>query len=355
MKALLLLFAIAGSTFGVNVYLMVPGTTKVCLMTNATNATPIRITCKSAHNMADNDYVKVANVPGNTAANGFRYADVIDATHFDLYSATGPTTAVAGNGAWTNGDGRGGSPPGGPQFAAVVAPYTLTDHPRIGVNPKSDGNLVRMAASVGNGLLTSIVDSSNTAEATYTVDHGLSVGDKICIYSATDTDLNCSSTAGSSVYKTITAVPTSKKIQWTSASVTDATNESSNLTVSSWAQGANKAWLGLHAQRGEMDSANQYADHRKNYMLNLGLICYINRADTSACAVAKNGLLNVQVVGGSNFGCDLTPTGSGGYCDSGNSDYIGSFLQDVAVLYSTNRWQLSGPQRQELQTRSSTI
>jgi hypothetical protein len=147
-----------------------------------------------AHHYTDNDKIRQEGVVGNTAANGTFYVDVIDSTHYDLYSASGPTMAVASNGTWSNGDVKSVTY-GGIQTSTLVTAKTLKPHPRIGVDP--DGNLNKMAASVGNGLLTSIVDSGNTAEATYTRAHGLSVGHKICVYGASDNDLECSSTSRS--------------------------------------------------------------------------------------------------------------------------------------------------------------
>lgn len=75
--------------------------------------------------------------------------------------------------------------------------------------------------------LTSIVDSSNTATATTSTDHGLSVGNAVTIAGATDTDLN-----GTYI---IATVPGTTTFTITTASVTDATYNGAALTMSTTA------------------------------------------------------------------------------------------------------------------------
>jgi hypothetical protein len=65
-------------------------------VTNATNATPIVITTSAAHLFADNDYVIVASVGGNTAANGTWKITWLSGTTFSLDTSVG-------NGAYTSG------------------------------------------------------------------------------------------------------------------------------------------------------------------------------------------------------------------------------------------------------------
>ena len=62
----------------------------------ATNASPIVVETSGAHGRTTGDTVKVSDVTGNTAANGFFTVTVVDATHFALDSS-------AGNGAWVSG------------------------------------------------------------------------------------------------------------------------------------------------------------------------------------------------------------------------------------------------------------
>jgi len=72
---------------------------RVIDITGATNASPIRLTIAD-HQLTDADAITVAGVLGNTAANGTRYVDVINAKEVDLYSDAGLTTEVAGNGTY---------------------------------------------------------------------------------------------------------------------------------------------------------------------------------------------------------------------------------------------------------------
>lgn len=77
-------------------------------VTNATNATPIVITTNAAHGLTSGDFVQIANVGGNTAANStntnpFWYVTVLSSTTFSLYSDVARVTGVAGSGAYTSG------------------------------------------------------------------------------------------------------------------------------------------------------------------------------------------------------------------------------------------------------------
>lgn len=85
----------------------------VLFVTDATNATPIVITTSTAHGLADADQIAILGVGGNTAANAISYADVLtgggnidadgNSIKFRLFSDSGLTTGVAGNGAYTSG------------------------------------------------------------------------------------------------------------------------------------------------------------------------------------------------------------------------------------------------------------
>jgi photosystem II stability/assembly factor-like uncharacterized protein len=72
-------------------------------ISDATNATPIVVTTAANHQLADGNVIYISGVVGNTATNGKYYAKVTSysATTFGLYSDSGLTTAVAGNGAYT--------------------------------------------------------------------------------------------------------------------------------------------------------------------------------------------------------------------------------------------------------------
>lgn len=85
-------------------------------VTAATNATPIVITTNIPHGLADGNLVGIAGVLGNTASNSssssnifgglpFWYAKVtgFTSTTFAIYSDSGLTTGVAGNGSYTSG------------------------------------------------------------------------------------------------------------------------------------------------------------------------------------------------------------------------------------------------------------
>lgn len=71
-------------------------------ISNATNASPIAITTKSAHGLSSGTAYPIRRVQGNTAANGTYYVSVSDATHFTLYSDAGLSVPVAGNGAYVS-------------------------------------------------------------------------------------------------------------------------------------------------------------------------------------------------------------------------------------------------------------
>jgi photosystem II stability/assembly factor-like uncharacterized protein len=64
-------------------------------LTDATNTAPIVVT-SAGHGLQSDELVRVQNVAGNTAANGFHHATVLDADHFELDGS-------AGNGAYTGG------------------------------------------------------------------------------------------------------------------------------------------------------------------------------------------------------------------------------------------------------------
>lgn len=72
-------------------------------ITDATNASPIVVTTADDHGLLDGQKVYIQAVNGNTATNGVRWVDRLSATTFALYSNSSLTTAVAGNGAYTNG------------------------------------------------------------------------------------------------------------------------------------------------------------------------------------------------------------------------------------------------------------
>lgn len=342
-RAILLLLLPVSSVFAETLYLRDFESNKNCRITGVTNASPAVITCAAAHNLTDGDRVFVANVAGSTGTRGLRYADAIDSTRFSIYSDSGLTIPIAASGVWRNGDGPSGWP-GGPQLAGKVTGYTLSSHPRLLLDPNTGGNLILIAASVGNGLLTNIVDSGTTSEATYTQDHGLSIGDKICVFSSTDTDHNCSNTPNSGTYFTITSTPTARKIQWTTSAVTDGTYSSSDLTVSAYAQGGNPRWLDVNSGRSTLDTSSNYlypaTDFYKFRSLNQALICYINRADTTACAVAKQSVLNAEALA-VNFACDTTTAN----CNSAYGDYASFHLAYMAQIYTLTRWQLSAGEK----------
>jgi hypothetical protein len=64
-------------------------------ITGATNATPIQITCAN-HGYANNDYVAIINVGGNTNANGIWQITNVSTNTFDLVGSTGNATFTSG-------------------------------------------------------------------------------------------------------------------------------------------------------------------------------------------------------------------------------------------------------------------
>lgn len=73
---------------------------------SASAATPIRIT-SAAHGLANGDFVNIAGVVGNNAANGYFRVQVVDANRFNLLTPTGANTMGPGGpfagagGTWT--------------------------------------------------------------------------------------------------------------------------------------------------------------------------------------------------------------------------------------------------------------
>ncbi len=65
-------------------------------VTGATNATPIVITTSAAHGYSTNNYVEIAGVTGNTAANGIHQITVLTTTTFSLDFSTGNGAYVSG-------------------------------------------------------------------------------------------------------------------------------------------------------------------------------------------------------------------------------------------------------------------
>jgi hypothetical protein len=77
-------------------------------VTGATNASPIVIQTDVAHALVDGQQIVIANVQGNTNANGTWYAKATsyDGTHFGLYQDQALTTPVSGNAGYTSGSGN---------------------------------------------------------------------------------------------------------------------------------------------------------------------------------------------------------------------------------------------------------
>jgi PKD repeat protein len=70
-------------------------------ITAATNAAPIQITTSAANGLLTGDYVKIAGVAGNVAADGIWQITVVDPENFTLNGTTGNGNYVGNNGTWT--------------------------------------------------------------------------------------------------------------------------------------------------------------------------------------------------------------------------------------------------------------
>lgn len=87
----------AGATWQEMDYPTMPVTSATVFnVTNATNATPIVITTSAAHGYSSNNYVEIAGVAGNTAANGLHQITVLTTTTFSLDFSTGNGAYVSG-------------------------------------------------------------------------------------------------------------------------------------------------------------------------------------------------------------------------------------------------------------------
>lgn len=73
-----------------------PNVGSALTVTGATNATPIVITTSAAHGLASNQFVRVAGVTGNTAANDEWIITVLTGTTFSLNSSVGNGAYVSG-------------------------------------------------------------------------------------------------------------------------------------------------------------------------------------------------------------------------------------------------------------------
>ena len=69
-------------------------------ITDATNAAPIVVTTAAAHGLTTGDNLTIANVEGNTAANGTWFVTVTAATTFELDGGEGNATYTAATGDW---------------------------------------------------------------------------------------------------------------------------------------------------------------------------------------------------------------------------------------------------------------
>lgn len=120
-------------------------------ITNATNASPIVIT-SATHGLATNDFVRAADVGGNTAANGDWQIIVVNANTFSLNGSTG-------NGAYTSGG----------RWDELEAAAILV---RTSVGPTGLATTLNGAVSAGDGTIT-LTSVTNVAE-----DDELWIGDE---------------------------------------------------------------------------------------------------------------------------------------------------------------------------------
>lgn len=87
----------AGATWQEMDYPTMPVTSATVFnVTGATNASPIVITTSAAHGYSSNNYVEIAGVTGNTAANGLHQITVLTTTTFSLDFSTGNGAYVSG-------------------------------------------------------------------------------------------------------------------------------------------------------------------------------------------------------------------------------------------------------------------
>lgn len=117
-------------------------------ITGATNATPIVIT-SNAHGYENGDTVYIANVGGNTAANGYRIVKNKAANTFEITDLSG--TNVAGNGAYTTG-GTSTRYFGGGRFQTIAIGTSFTNYK---LRAYADGQL-----KIKDALIT-LTDTTN--------------------------------------------------------------------------------------------------------------------------------------------------------------------------------------------------
>jgi hypothetical protein len=183
------------------------------VVTGATNATPIVVTTSTAHNLQTNEIIQIADVSGNTAANGTFVAQVLSSTTVAL-TAYPARTNVAGSGAYT----FGGALQSLGFGVTVPVPNDLTDMMLAGsVNVPHEAELDRLAwllyqqwlslgkfarvpvvtiqqatgttVSWGGGAIETITNTTGigTASTVYTVSFsGVTTGDRLIVNAAFD-------------------------------------------------------------------------------------------------------------------------------------------------------------------------
>ena len=165
-------------------------------VTAATNASPIVVTTSAAHGVANDEWVVIEDVTGNTAANGFFKAASVTSTTLTLVGSTGNGAYVANGilgeffliaGTWTDGDLNGFT-----SSAAGLLTYTLAPSMHVFMlhttssTPATDpGNPICHFAVFHNGDL--LLDTIASRNMPTTANLGDVVGEGLLLLSTGDT------------------------------------------------------------------------------------------------------------------------------------------------------------------------
>jgi hypothetical protein len=106
---------------------------RACVVTGATNASPVTVACQSPHGYQEGEQVLIGGVAGNTAANGTWYVTPLSSTTFSLHGSTG-------NGAYSAGGIATGPDDGSVAFAILSFRTTLAANAQTAINFVNDTN-----------------------------------------------------------------------------------------------------------------------------------------------------------------------------------------------------------------------
>lgn len=157
-------------------------------ITGATNATPIVIQTGGSHGLSAGDLIAVYNMVfdagsgcGSATLDGrVKVKAVIDSTHFSIMDES--NVDVPSHGAWCDGSGTTGQPPG-IQYGGKVAPHTLVSGLK-GWFDGDNGTYTRSLALGTNNGLTSLTVSGTTATVVTSFSNYINSGEQVSVWNS---------------------------------------------------------------------------------------------------------------------------------------------------------------------------